>query len=104
MYEKHILICAGTGCISSGSLEVKETLAGELKKRGLQEKVRIIMSGCHGFCEKGPIFIVYPDDVFYCGVKPEDVPELVEESVLKGNLVERSPLPGSRFPGDGGFP
>jgi NADH:ubiquinone oxidoreductase subunit F (NADH-binding)/(2Fe-2S) ferredoxin/Pyruvate/2-oxoacid:ferredoxin oxidoreductase delta subunit len=89
VYEKHILICAGTGCISSGSLEVKETLAGELKKRGLQEKVRIIMSGCHGFCEKGPIFIVYPDDVFYCGVKPEDVPELVEESVLKGNLVER---------------
>jgi NADH:ubiquinone oxidoreductase subunit F (NADH-binding)/(2Fe-2S) ferredoxin/NAD-dependent dihydropyrimidine dehydrogenase PreA subunit len=89
VYEKQILICAGTGCISSGALDIKSTLAGELEKHHLQDKVRIIMSGCHGFCEKGPIFIVYPDDVFYCEVKPEDVPELVEEYLVKGNLVER---------------
>jgi len=89
LYERHILICAGTGCISSGALEVKETLVDELEKHGLTNKVRIIMSGCHGFCEKGPIFIVYPEDVFYCGVQPEDVKEIVEEYLVKGNMVER---------------
>ncbi len=89
MYERHILICAGTGCISSGALEVKEALLEELEKHGLKDKVRIIMSGCHGFCEKGPIFIVYPEDVFYCGVQAEDIPEIVEEYLVKGNMVER---------------
>ncbi len=89
MYEKHILICAGTGCISSGALEIKDALDEELKKHNLEDKVRIIMSGCHGFCEKGPLFIVFPEDVFYCGVQAEDVPELVEEYLVKGNMVER---------------
>jgi len=89
VYERHILICAGTGCISSGAREVKEALEKELVKHNLQEKVRIILSGCHGFCEKGPIFIVYPEDIFYCEVKPEDMPELVEEYLVKGNIVER---------------
>ena len=68
MYERHILICAGTGCISSVR-EVKQALEKELTKHNLQDKVRIILSGCHGFCEKGPIFIVYPEDIFYCEVK-----------------------------------
>lgn len=89
MYDRHILICAGTGCISSGAVEVKDALIEELGKHGLEDKVRIIMSGCHGFCEKGPIFIVYPDDVFYCGVQQEDVAEIVEEYLIKGNKVER---------------
>jgi len=89
VYDRHILICAGTGCISSGAIEVKNALIEELGKHGLEDKVRIIMSGCHGFCEKGPIFIVYPDDVFYCGVQQEDVAELVEEHLVKGNKVER---------------
>ncbi len=89
MYEKHILICAGTGCISSGAVEVQDALIAELSKHNLQDKVRIIMSGCHGFCEKGPIFIVFPEDIFYCEVMAEDVPELVEEYLVKGNIVER---------------
>ncbi len=89
MYKKQILICAGTGCISSGSMHVQEALSEELQKHNLQDKVRIILSGCHGFCEKGPIFIVYPEDIFYCEVKAEDVPELVEEHLVKGNVVER---------------
>jgi len=89
VYERHILICAGTGCISSGTREVKEALENELIKHNLQDKVRIILSGCHGFCEKGPIFIVYPEDIFYCEVKAEDMPELVEEYLVKGNIVER---------------
>jgi len=61
----------------------------ELARHGLKDKVRIIMSGCHGFCEQGPIFIVYPDDVFYCGVQAEDVTEIVEEHLVKGNRIER---------------
>jgi NADH-quinone oxidoreductase subunit F len=89
VYERHILICAGTGCISSGAADVKDTLVEELTKHGLQDKVRIIMSGCHGFCEQGPIFIVYPEDVFYCGVQAADVPEIVEEYLIKGNMIER---------------
>ena len=89
MYDKHILICAGTGCISSGAIDVRDSLVSELKKHDLENKVRIIMSGCHGFCEQGPIFIVYPDDVFYCGVQAADVPEIVEEYLVKGNMVER---------------
>ncbi len=89
MYDRHILICAGTGCISSGAVEVKNALVSELGKHGLEDKVRIIMSGCHGFCEKGPLFIVYPDEIFYCGVQQEDVAELVDEYLVKGNKVER---------------
>lgn len=89
MYERHILICAGTGCISSGAVDVRDTLVEELAKHGLKDKVRIIMSGCHGFCEQGPIFIVYPEDVFYCGVQAADIPEIVEEYLVKGNMVER---------------
>ncbi|MGM0688052.1 MAG: NADH-quinone oxidoreductase subunit NuoF [Bacillota bacterium] len=89
VYERHILICAGTGCISSGALDIQNVLVDELKKHDLEDKVRIIMSGCHGFCEKGPIFIVYPEDVFYCEVKAEDVPEIVEEYLVNGNMVER---------------
>ncbi len=89
MYEKHILICAGTGCLSAGAPQVEEVLKAELDKHGLQDKVRILLSGCHGFCEKGPIFIVYPEDVFFCEVTPEDVPEIVEEYLIKGNMIER---------------
>ncbi len=89
MYEKQILICAGTGCISSGANEVKEALDNELQKKNMKDRVRIILSGCHGFCEKGPLLIVYPEDVFYCEVTGDDIPELVEEHLVKGNLVER---------------
>ncbi len=89
MYEKHILICAGTGCISSGTLDVRDALQRELEKHNLTDKVRIILSGCHGFCEKGPLFIVYPEDVFYVEVTPDDMPELVEEHLIKGNTIER---------------
>ncbi len=89
MYEKHVLICAGTGCISSGAIEVQDALEAELKKHNMQDKVRIIMSGCHGFCEKGPLFIVFPEDIFYCEITAEDIPELVEEHLIKGNVVDR---------------
>jgi NADH-quinone oxidoreductase subunit F len=86
---KQVLICAGSGCISSGARKVDAVLEEELVKQGLQDKVKITVTGCHGFCEQGPIFIVEPSGTFYCRVTPEDVAELVEKDLGKGELVER---------------
>lgn len=85
----HVLICAGTGCVSSGSKKVQAALNTELVKRGLDKEVRIFETGCHGFCEMGPLLIVYPEGVFYCRVQESDVPELVESHLYKGRIVER---------------
>ncbi|MFW6006605.1 MAG: NADH-quinone oxidoreductase subunit NuoF [Halanaerobiales bacterium] len=89
IYRSHILICTGTGCTSSGAEEVKLELQDELSEKGLSDEVKIVETGCHGFCEKGPIMIVYPEGVFYCELKPEDMEEVVEEHLLKGRIVER---------------
>ena len=89
IYRSHVLICTGTGCVSSGSGKIKERMVAELEERGLQKEVKIVDTGCHGFCEKGPIVIVYPEGVFYCQVDVEDVSEIVEEHLLKGRIVER---------------
>ncbi|NLA27542.1 MAG: NADH-quinone oxidoreductase subunit NuoF [Firmicutes bacterium] len=89
MYEKHLMICGATGCLSSGSAKVLQALQDELASRGLKEKCRLVMSGCPGFCEVGPILVVYPDEVFYCHLKPEDIPELVEKHLIGGEIVER---------------
>ena len=85
----HVLLCAGTGCVSSGAKKVEEALQKELTKVGLANEIKVIETGCHGFCEMGPIMIVYPEGVFYCRVQPEDVPEVVEQHLLKGRIVER---------------
>lgn len=84
-----VLICGGTGCISSGSKSVRDALVEELCKQGLDKEVKVQMTGCHGFCEMGPIVVIKPDETFYCRVKSEDVPELVKEHFLNGNIVER---------------
>lgn len=89
IYRSHVLICTGTGCVSSGSRDIKIKLEDELAKYDLTNEVKIVETGCHGFCEKGPIMIVYPEGVFYCQVKPEDVEEIVEEHLLKGRIVDR---------------
>ncbi|MDA8233564.1 MAG: NADH-quinone oxidoreductase subunit NuoF [Clostridia bacterium] len=87
--KKKILICAGTGCISSGSLKVSDKLVEELEKAGLTGQVKVTTTGCHGFCEQGPIFIVEPQHVFYTRVQPEDVAEIVESHLKNGQVVER---------------
>ena len=89
IYRSHVLICTGTGCQSSGADEVKVSLQDELSKHDLLDEIKIVETGCHGFCEKGPIMIVYPEGVFYCELKPEDMEEVVEEHLLKGRTVER---------------
>jgi NADH-quinone oxidoreductase subunit F len=88
-YRSHVLICRGTGCTASGSEKVMETLSDEIRKRGLSSEIKVVQTGCFGFCRFGPNMVIYPEGVFYCGVQPEDVPELVEEHLIKGRVVER---------------
>lgn len=88
-YKMHILVCGGTGCSASRSHEITKNLQAALKDKGLEEQVQVILTGCFGFCEKGPIVKVMPDNTFYTEVKPEDALEIVEEHVIKGRKVKR---------------
>ena len=89
MYRSHVLVCGGTGCTSSHSTEIIEALESELKAKGLENEIKVIKTGCFGLCALGPIMIVYPEGCFYSEVKVEDVPEIVEEHLLKGRMVKR---------------
>ncbi|MBU9735500.1 NADH-quinone oxidoreductase subunit NuoF [Diplocloster agilis] len=89
MYRSHVLVCGGTGCTSSGSEKIITTLEEEIKNKGLENEVAVVKTGCHGLCALGPIMIVYPEAAFYAMVKAEDIPEIVEEHLLKGRVVTR---------------
>ncbi|SHK38970.1 NAD(P)-dependent iron-only hydrogenase diaphorase component flavoprotein [Anaerocolumna jejuensis DSM 15929] len=89
MFRSHVLVCGGTGCTSSGSVKIIESLQEEIKKNGLEKEVSVVQTGCHGLCALGPIMIVYPDACFYSMVKEEDIPEIVSEHLLKGRPVTR---------------
>jgi NADH:ubiquinone oxidoreductase subunit F (NADH-binding)/(2Fe-2S) ferredoxin len=84
-----LMVCAGTGCVSCNSLKVRERLESELKDRGLSEKVKVVITGCNGFCAEGPIMVVYPEGIFYKKLVPEEIPSLVEEHFLKGRPAEK---------------
>jgi len=88
-YRTELLLCGGTGCIASGSLEVKGALENELVKQGLNREIRVIETGCNGFCAQGPIMIVQPDNIFYQKLTVKDIPYLVEEHFLKGRPVKK---------------
>src|SRR5664279_768114 len=88
-YRMHLLVCGGTGCRASESDRILSNLKSELVAKGLQDEVQVIMTGCFGFCEKGPIVKVIPDNTFYTQVKPSDAREIIEEHVIKGRKVER---------------
>jgi NADH:ubiquinone oxidoreductase subunit F (NADH-binding)/(2Fe-2S) ferredoxin/NAD-dependent dihydropyrimidine dehydrogenase PreA subunit len=88
-YRAHLLVCAGTGCVSCGSFKIKEALEKEIRKRKLQDEVLVIATGCNGFCERGPILMVHPDGIFYQMLKVEDIPFLVEEHLIKGRPVKK---------------
>ncbi len=89
MYRSHVLVCGGTGCTSSNSQKIIEAMEAEIKAKGLENEVQVIRTGCFGLCALGPIMIVYPEGCFYSEVKLEDVPEIVEEHLLKGRMVKR---------------
>lgn len=86
--KKLISLCAGSGCGAYGTAKVHQALVDELKKQKLDKKVDVKLSGCHGFCEKGPIMVIHPEGIFYPQVKEKNVPEIVEETIKKGELVK----------------
>ncbi len=87
--KRDILVCGGTGCTSSNSLEIIENLKSEINKAGLNDSVQVHLTGCFGFCAMGPIVKVYPDNVFYVHVSPEDAHEIVESHIKNNVVVER---------------
>lgn len=87
--KREILVCGGTGCTSSDSIQIIENLRNEIKKADLEGSVEVLLTGCFGFCAKGPIVKVYPDDIFYTQVKPEDASEIVQSHLINHKVVER---------------
>lgn len=84
-----VLICAGSGCIASGAAEVIDAFRAEIDKEGLAVEIGTKGTGCHGFCERGPVVVLYPDEICYLQVKPEDVPEIVSKTLKGKEIVER---------------
>ena len=85
--QRVISLCAGSGCAAYGTSKVYQRLKQELAHQGMQDEVEVKLSGCHGFCEKGPIMVLYPEGIFYPQVKEENVPEIVEKTVKNGELI-----------------
>jgi len=96
-----ISVCGGTGCRASGAEAVVDAFLDEIERRELQISVELKETGCHGFCERGPVVVIRPKKIFYQRVKPEDIPEIISETVLKGNIIERllyvDPVTGERI-------
>jgi NADH:ubiquinone oxidoreductase subunit F (NADH-binding)/(2Fe-2S) ferredoxin len=88
-YRANLMICGGTGCIATGGMKIKDALDKELRSRGLENEYKVVITGCNGFCAAGPIMTVFPEGIFYEKLKPEDIPVLVEEHLLKGRPVEK---------------
>ncbi len=91
-YRTNILVCAGTGCSASNSSGIYDAFNESLKKYGLDQEVCVIKTGCFGLCQKGPIVAIYPDEVFYCHVKVDDVEKIVSEHIYKGRVVKELQL------------
>lgn len=87
--RQRIIICGGTGCQAYGCMKVADAFKNEVTRQRIEGKVDIKVTGCHGFCEKGPLVVVHPGDIFYQQIKPEDVPEILGETIVRNNIVER---------------
>ncbi len=88
-YKNHILVCGGTGCRASQGEEIVTNLKQKIAEKGLESDTLVVRTGCFGFCEKGPVVKIVPDNTFYVQVTPEDATDLVEEHLIKGRQVER---------------
>ncbi len=84
-----ITVCAGTGCLANGSDRVIGAFREELERQGISDSVNVVATGCHGFCEQGPVTVIKPRQIFYRGVTPDDVPEIVSETIASDRIVER---------------
>lgn len=89
MFRNHVLICGGTGCTSGDSPKIRELFEKKIKEAGLENDVKVIMTGCFGLCACGPVVVVYPEGSFYSQIKPENVDEIVNEHIIKGRIVSR---------------
>jgi NADH:ubiquinone oxidoreductase subunit F (NADH-binding)/(2Fe-2S) ferredoxin/NAD-dependent dihydropyrimidine dehydrogenase PreA subunit len=87
-HRMHLMLCAGTGCVSNKAFQVRDALERELHEKGLQEEISLVMTGCNGFCAQGPVMVVQPGEIFYQLLTEENVPHLVEEHFLKGRPVK----------------
>lgn len=88
-YRANVLVCGGTGCNASEAQEVHAAMKKEISRRGLGDEVRVVQTGCRGFCAMGPVMIIYPEGTFYCQVQPRDVQTVVEETLVKGRVIGR---------------
>ena len=89
MYRSQVLVCGGTGCTSSHSMQIIEAMQAEIDRVGLAEEVKVVKTGCFGLCALGPVVVVYPEGSFYSRVEVSDVKEIVDEHLLKGRIVKR---------------
>ena len=100
--KKHVMICGGTGCLSSESQELMDTMNTILEEKGLSDKISVVKTGCFGFCGQGPIVKVYPDNIFYVKVTKADAERIVNEHFVNGNIVEdhlfKNPETGQSVP------
>ncbi len=87
--KSSIAICAGMSCLGQGNGKVISTFEEEVDKKDIKTKIDIRATGCHGYCEKGPMVVIYPEEICYVGVTPEDVPEIVSETVLGKKVIDR---------------
>ena len=87
-YKKHVLVCGGTGCMSSKAGTIAKNIENILVEKGMSDEIQVVKTGCFGFCEKGPIVKIVPENTFYVEVKPEDAGRIVEEDLIKGEKIE----------------
>ncbi len=107
-YERHVFVCINERppghpkgcCHDKGSAEIRDLLKAELKRRGLSGAVRANNSGCLDACAYGPSIVIYPDGIWYGKVKKEDVPEIVERTILNGEVIQRLLVPDIRYAPD----
>ena len=88
-YRAHVLVCGGTGCKASHSEAIYHALTQEVKAKGLEKEIKVVETGCNGFCAAGPIMVIYPGGIFYQRIKAEDVPEIITEHMINGKPLER---------------
>ena len=86
VFRSHLLVCGGTGCHASGSLSVKKALVDELQDRGLADEIKVVETGCNGFCAMGPIMVVYPQGDWYAGISEEAIDEILRMAAWKKAL------------------
>ena len=84
-----VTVCSGTGCLAGGCKQATDAFRQEIERQGLADKVDVRTTGCHGFCERGPVVVIHPQGIFYQHVKPEDVPQVVAETLGQGNVIDR---------------